>query len=139
MSVHSRVGRSVRGAAVAIACAGLAVGLAGCGEDAQGENTAESRPAPVLGENDDRIQLTEGVPFSTGAGADDGTTLQVTGSSDGNEPAVEISTSVAGGDTATETVALGDTLDVDGAAWQVSEIAVAGSGAQPSSVTLVRE
>lgn len=138
MSFHSRVGRCVRGAAAAIACAGLAVGLAGCGEDAQGENAAESRPAPVLGENDDRIKLTEGVPYSTGVGKDDGTTLKVVGSSDGHEPAVEISTSVAGGEGATETVALGDSLNVDGSAWQVSEIAVAGTG-QPSSVTLVRE
>ncbi|RCV50175.1 DUF6406 domain-containing protein [Marinitenerispora sediminis] len=138
MTVFVRVRRLARVAAGAALGLGLALGAAACGGDGESDTAATSSPAPVLGQNNDRIQLTEGAAFSLGSEDERTTSLQITGYEDGDEPSVVISVREGEGEAASHTLRLGDTLDIAGEAWQVSEIGVGESASMPGSATLTR-
>ncbi|MFC3999164.1 DUF6406 domain-containing protein [Nocardiopsis sediminis] len=115
----------------------LAFGSAACGGGTEPDAAQSAAPAPVLGPDDDRLQLTEGVPVEVGAGTDHATTLRMAGHQDGDDPAVVISVGEGGGGTE-HTLSLGETLDIAGEPWRVSEIGISDSASRPGSVTLTR-
>ncbi|MFC4561201.1 DUF6406 domain-containing protein [Nocardiopsis mangrovi] len=124
---------------VSLAALGLVLGIgsAACGGEAEPDASESAGPAPVLGPDDDRLQLTEGVPVELGAGTDRATTLRMAGHQDGDDPAVVISVG-EDGDDSEHTLSLGDTLDIGGEPWRVSEIGISDSDSRPGSVTLIR-
>ncbi|GAB3455234.1 hypothetical protein GCM10027570_35840 [Streptomonospora sediminis] len=138
MTVFHHARRTRRIAVAAAVAAGLLMGAAACGP---GEpETAQSSSAPVLGTDNDRVQLLEGTPASVEGASSTGTVeLQLTGYEDGAEPAVVISAQPESGSASEYTLSLGDHLDAGGSSWRVSEIGISGSEAQPASVTLTRE
>ncbi|MFC7330062.1 DUF6406 domain-containing protein [Marinactinospora rubrisoli] len=138
MTVFDRVRRIGRLAAITALGLGMTFGAAACGGGGQSDDAATSSPAPVLGQNNDRIQLTEGVPFTVDSGDDRTTSLQITGYEDGDEPSVVISSREGEGEATSHTLKLGDTIDIAGETWQVSEIGVSESASMPGSTTLTR-
>ncbi|GAA3747498.1 hypothetical protein HDA32_001527 [Spinactinospora alkalitolerans] len=143
MTVLCRVRRLARSLSFAVLGLGVALGAAACGggeeEAADAGAAAESSPAPVLGADDGRVQLTEDVAQTIGAGGEEGASLLLTGYEEGEAPAVLISVEEGSGETAEYTLELGDTFDVDGASWRVSEIGFSDSGSMPGSATLTKE
>ncbi|MBV2363563.1 DUF6406 domain-containing protein [Streptomonospora nanhaiensis] len=130
-----RVRRTLLAAALGAA---VLLGAAACAQGGEPEPEASS-PAPVLGVDDDRVQLLEGTPASVEGGSGDPVELQLTGYEDGEEPAVVISARPEGGEAEEFTLRLGEHLDAAGSSWRVSEIGISGSANQPASVTLTRE
>ncbi|QBI55299.1 DUF6406 domain-containing protein [Streptomonospora litoralis] len=138
MTVFDSARRAPRIAVAAAVAAGLLMGAAACG---QGEPEPEpGSSAPVLGVDNDRVQLLEGTPASVAGQAEaEAVELRLTGYEDGSEPAVVISAQPRGGEATEYTLRLGDHLEAGGSSWRVSEIGISGSQAQPASVTLTRE
>ncbi len=118
----------------------FAFGVAGCGGD---EEQTQPEPAPddgatVVGGSDGRLQLTEGTDYKMRTGGDTVGTVQLTTDDAGDEPTVVVSVS-EGKDSEDEyTLTLGDTVDIGGDAWRVSEIGMSESQSQPGSATLIR-
>ncbi|MGI5121019.1 DUF6406 domain-containing protein [Marinactinospora thermotolerans] len=144
MAVLVRARPIARFLASAALASGVVLGAAACGGGDGGESETEataqsSSPAPLLGENDDRIQLTEGVAYTLDAGSEQPTTLEVVGYEEGEEPAVIISVGEEDGPAKEHTLKLGDTVEAGGSTWRVSEIGMSDStGSLPGSAALTR-
>ncbi|MDT0304720.1 DUF6406 domain-containing protein [Streptomonospora wellingtoniae] len=138
MTVSASPRRARRTLIAAMAVIGLLTGAAAC---AQGEPEPEpSSSAPVLGADNDRVQLMEGASASVEGSAKTGPVeLRLTGYRDGSEPTVVISARPENGEAREHTLTLGEHLEAAGASWRVSEIGISASEAQPASVTLTRE
>ncbi|GAA1780285.1 MULTISPECIES: DUF6406 domain-containing protein [Streptomonospora] len=138
MTVFASPRRARRMLIAATAVLGLLIGAGAC---AQGEpEPAPSSSAPVLGTDNDRVQLMEGAPASVEGTAKTGPVeLQLSGYRDGSEPTVVITARPENGETTEHTLTLGEHLEAGGASWRVSEIGISESEAQPASVTLMRE
>lgn len=138
MTVFDAARRTPRIAIAAAAAAALLAGAAACAQGAP--EPAPSSSAPVLGVDNDRVQLMEGASASVAAeGAEEPVELELTGYEDGTEPTVVITALPADGPPAEYTLSLGEHLEAGGASWRVSEIGISESQAQPASVTLMRD
>ncbi|MFD0772989.1 DUF6406 domain-containing protein [Streptomonospora algeriensis] len=137
MTVFDAARRIRRIAIAAAAAAALTAGAAACAQGAP--EPAPSSSAPVLGVDNDRVQLLEGTSASVAAeGADDPIELELTGYEDDTEPTVVITAVPPGGSPTEYTLSLGDHLEAGGSSWRVSEIGISESRTQPASVTLMR-
>jgi hypothetical protein len=119
--------------------AGLALALllaAGCGGGDTGAEDGGGAPssAPAA---EGPLRLTEDVPQDVATGSGDPVPVVLTGFEDGDDPAAVLDVG-AGGEAREHTLRLGDTVDVGGTAWRVSEIGIGADGGQPGGVTLTR-
>ncbi|GLU48019.1 DUF6406 domain-containing protein [Nocardiopsis ansamitocini] len=138
MTVPERFSGLARLAAVTAIGLTLGAGLTACsGEEPQADVAADRSPAPVLGENDDRIQLTEGIPYTLRTSGSETIALEITGHSDGPESNVDITVAPEGGESAEHTLGHGDELELGGETWRVSELGF--SDSMPGSTTLTRK
>ena len=130
--------RAVRALPAALLAAAVALGAAACAGDAETDTASVEGAAPDLGQNQERVRLTEGtsVNMETGSGAM--AAVQMTGHEPGDDPRVTITVAPEGGETEEHTLTLGGELDVAGDRWRVSEIGLSDSRSQPSSTTLTR-
>lgn len=117
----------------------LAVGTGACstGVTTEADTTAETASAPVQGEQDDRVQLTEGVP-TTVAGTASTATVQISDYGGGEEPSVTFLVD-EDGQSSEHTLTLGESMQVAGHDWRLSEIGVSDDVEQPGSATLLRD
>lgn len=136
MTVPVGVSRCTRLLSAVVLGVGMALGVAACGS-AESDTSSSSSPAPVAGQKENRLQLTEGVPQEMLAGEEQATSVELTRSTDGGEPAVVIRVSPPDGSPKEHEVSLGDDVAIDGDTWRVSEIGL--SDAQPASATLTRD
>ncbi|GAB3488343.1 DUF6406 domain-containing protein [Nocardiopsis coralliicola] len=130
--------RAARALIAAAASAALAFGAGACGGDAETETASADSPAPDFGQRLERVRLTEGTAYTMELSTGSTAAVRMTGHSAGDEPSVAIDVTPEGGDAATHTLGLGESLDVEGDRWRVSEIGMSGTAGQPSSVTLTR-
>ncbi|WP_052745569.1 DUF6406 domain-containing protein [Allosalinactinospora lopnorensis] len=139
MTVFNSAHRATRFISVTALGFGLVLGAVACGDDQATDAAAKGGPAPVVGNTDNRLQLTEGVNYKMHMNADDTRSVQLTAQKDGDEPTVVINVSEGGGEEQEHTLSLGETLDLGDGVWRVSEIGMSDSEAQPGSATLIRD
>ncbi|MBB6172792.1 hypothetical protein HNR23_002852 [Nocardiopsis mwathae] len=140
MTVFAGARRAARFMSIAALGAGLAFGAAACGGEPEIDSASDASPAPVLGEDTDRVQLTEGIPFDLRTGPDEAAalSLKITGYEEGDDPAVVIAVDSGAEPPASYTLSLGDELKLGDDTWRVSEIGMNGD-AGPGSATLTRD
>ncbi|PRX97376.1 DUF6406 domain-containing protein [Allonocardiopsis opalescens] len=123
------LGSAGRPFTLAAAAAVCAAGLAGCGtppEDVD-ESSAQVEPVPRMSD-DGFIRLDSELPHTL----DGGGTVEITGASGGSEAEIEVTEN---GSTTEHTLAFGDTVEIGGAQWRVSELAIDES--EPPVVSIV--
>ncbi|ASU83096.1 hypothetical protein CDO52_10165 [Nocardiopsis gilva YIM 90087] len=138
MTVFAGARRAVRFMSIAALGLGLAFGAAACGGDPEIDSASGSDPAAVTGEDTDRVQLTEGVPFELSTGSDETTSLTLAGYKEGDDPAVVIAVDGAAG-SEEHTLHLGDEMAIGDSTWRVSEIGMNNDDSRPGSATLTRD
>ncbi|GAA2004573.1 hypothetical protein GCM10009799_34780 [Nocardiopsis rhodophaea] len=139
MTVFVGVRRAIRFTSIAALGLGLAFGAAACGGEPEIDSASGSSPAAVSGEDTDRVQLTEGIPFELSTGPDETTSLKLAGYKEGDDPAVVIAIDGAKGGATEHTLHLGDQLRIGDSAWRVSEIGMNKDDSRPGSATLTRD
>ncbi|MDA2805178.1 DUF6406 domain-containing protein [Nocardiopsis suaedae] len=130
--------RAVRALPAALLAAAVALGAAACAGDAETDTASVESEAPDLGQNQERVRLTEGAPVSMETRSGAMAAVQMTGHEPGDDPQVTITVTAEGGEAEEYTLPLGGELDVAGDRWRVSEIGLSDTRSQPSSTTLTR-
>lgn len=132
------VRRAVRALPSALLAAAVALGTASCAGDAETDTASVEGPAPDLGQNQERVRLTEGTSVNMVSASGTMAAVQMTGHRAGDDPEVTISVVPEDGEAAEHELPLGGELDVAGDRWRVSEIGLSDTPSQPSSTTLTR-
>ncbi|WP_017627222.1 DUF6406 domain-containing protein [Nocardiopsis chromatogenes] len=130
--------RAVRALPAALLAAAVALGAAACAGDAETDTASVQDAEPDLGQNQERVRLTEGTSVSMETDSGAMAAVQMTGHEPGDDPQVTITVTPEGGEAEEHTLTLGGELDVAGNRWRVSEIGLSDSRSQPSSTTLTR-